>query len=228
MRVLEFVYMGDSVKIVQPKVEVVSVSAPVKKYWIGDDYDQGSLDSESVIGEASRASYQSEADSDRTDRLIKHFLRGNHTESPLEFAWAAVSITGISYAAHVHFLRHRVMSQSWLSQRYTEAPDKVGFVLPASVGAVTKQEMSDAYDAAERIFSEQRRMGVKKQDARYVLPQGVAMQGYMAGNARAWVELLRLRRDKKAMPETRKVANLIAKELAQFWPTIAATEGWTE
>lgn len=216
-------------QLLTPKVVVQAVAMPA--YWNTDlsRYAAGSVVeeySEELIGEASRASYQSDADSDRTERLIKHFLRQPVPESPLEFTWAMVSVTGISFAAHVHFARHRQLSQSWLSQRYTTG---VGFGIPPTMSDEAQlATLYRFYEQAQQAYDQLRLDGAKKQDARYVMPQGLAMQGYMAGNARAWVQTLRLRRSKKAMPETRKVADLIAKELGKAWPIIASVEGWNE
>jgi thymidylate synthase (FAD) len=165
-----------------------------------------------LIATAARASYQSYGNEKMTDEaLIRSFLK--ETESPLEFAWAMVSVT-CSYAAHVHFLRHRHMSQSWLSQRYTEG---LGFVEPATL---TAGELPAVYTCAEAEYGYLREDKARRQDARYVLPQGTAIQGWMAGNARAWINLLRLRTSKAAMPEVRHVAGLIQDELAQVWPLV--------
>lgn len=164
-----------------------------------------------LIATAARASYQSYENEKMTDAaLIQSFKK--ETESPLEFAWAMVSVT-CSYAAHVHFLRHRHMSQSWLSQRYTEG---LGFVEPAALVG----ELINPYADAERAYEVERLGKARKQDARYVLPQGTAIQGWMAGNARAWINLLKLRTSKAAMPEVRHVAGLIQDELAQVWPLL--------
>lgn len=170
-----------------------------------------------LIATAARASYQSYDSHKMTDEaLIRSFLKD--TESPLEFAWGMVSVT-CSYAAHVHFLRHRHMSQSWLSQRYTGG---LGFVLPLGLDAQAgdADEYSYAYSAGEDAYHEARGLGHKKQDARYVIPQGTAIQGWMSGNARAWLNLLKLRTSKAAMPEVRHIAKLIQAELHTAWPLV--------
>ena len=171
---------------------------------------------ESLIPTAARASYQSyegqDADSDA--RLIRHFVRND--ESPLEFSFAAFDVT-CSYATHVHFLRHRHLSQSWLSARYTE---QLGFVLPRDPAPERIAAAMTAYGLAEDAYADLRDIGAKKQDARYVMPQGAAVQGWIAGNARAWLHTLNLRASKKAMPETRLIALTMREELSKVWPTV--------
>ena len=172
---------------------------------------------ESLIPTAARASYQSYEgqDADSDTRLIRHFVRND--ESPLEFSFAAFDVT-CSYATHVHFLRHRHLSQSWLSARYTE---QLGFVLPpAMTDEYSCVVAQDAYRDAAECYESLRQWKEKKQDARYVMPQGAAVQGWIAGNARAWLHTLNLRASKKAMPETRLIALTMREELSKVWPTV--------
>ena len=166
-----------------------------------------------LIPLTSRACYASFDKQDEASdaRLLKHFV--NNDESPLEFAWAVMDIT-CSYATHVHLLRHRFFSFQWRSQRYD---DTMEFILP---DGLNHEDGAEAYSIAEFVYDECRKQGAKKQDARYVVPQGVAVQGFMAGTARAWLHFLRLRTSKKAMPETRKVAQQIQDELHKVWPEV--------
>lgn len=171
---------------------------------------------QNLIPHVARASYQSYAkQSEDTDAQLLAHLRKNE-ESPLEFAWAVLDIT-CSFAAHVHLLRHRFFSQSWRSQRYDET---MQFVLPAGLSEAHTEVFAGDYASTETEFLLLRQDGLKKQDARYLTPQGVAVQGFMAGNARAWVSFLKLRTSKKAMPETRLIAQLIEAELKQVWPEV--------
>lgn len=171
---------------------------------------------QSLIPHVARASYQSyDKQNEDTDAQLLAHLRKNE-ESPLEFAWAVLDIT-CSYAAHVHLIRHRHHSFSWRSQRYDET---MQFVLPAGLSEAHAEVLAWDYANTEAEFVFLRQDGAKKQDARYIIPQAVAVQGFMGGNARAWVSFLKLRTSKKAMPETRLIAQLIEAELKQVWPEV--------
>lgn len=177
---------------------------------------------EDVIAWTSRACYQSFEGSERVtdDRMLRHFARND--ESPLEFAWAIMDIK-CSYAAHVHLLRHRFFSFQWRSQRYNE---KMEFVVPDGLGDEVHDTFVSSYgEAASEYLLMRRDNFAKKQDARYLIPQGVVVQGFMAGNARAWLNFLDLRTSKKAMPETREIANQIADQLRPAWGTILEARG---
>jgi thymidylate synthase (FAD) len=168
-----------------------------------------------LIATAARASYQSYDNRKLTDeRLIQHFVAD--MESPLEFAWAMVSVT-CSYAAHVHFLRHRHGSFSFLSSRYTEG---LGVILPPDLAEDERAGFLASFAEQERLYLGMRERGVRRQDARYAMPQSTAVQGWLAGNARFWLHMLALRTAKKAMPEVRTVAGMIQAELSAVWPLL--------
>lgn len=179
---------------------------------------------QALIAYAGRASYQSWDDQKLTDdQLIAHFAK--HKESPLESAWAMVSVE-LSFAAHVHFLRHRHMSFSFLSERYTEALP--AYVPPGilerggkAAHAAAKVRIMTAYDTYNALRAKgDDGKAVLKQDARYVMPQAAGVQGFISGNARGWLNLLELRTSSKAMPEVRLVARLILEELRPHWPIV--------
>lgn len=62
--------------------------------------------------------------------------------------------------------------------------------------------------------------GFSHQDAAYYLPQGVLTSMVVTGNLRAWYEYLPKRLCKRAMPEHRKVAEMIHAELKKAMPEI--------
>lgn len=171
---------------------------------------------QNLIPLTSRACFQSFDKQDEASdaRLLRHFVAND--ESPLEFAWACVDIT-CSYASHVHLLRHRFFSFQWRSQRYDET---MQFILPPGATDAERDVLSGDFINSATEYGLLRAAGMKRQDARYLIPQGVAVQGFMAGSARAWLHFLRLRTSKKAMPETRLLAQAIQRELAVAWPDI--------
>lgn len=171
-----------------------------------------------LIPYTSRACYQSFDKQDEASdaRLLSHFVKND--ESPLEFAWAVMDIT-CSYATHVHLLRHRFFSFQWRSQRYDDTMD---FIMPDAVKGddVSLEYTFNHYSESSEFYYGLRANEFKKQDARYVVPQGVVVQGFMAGSARAWLHFLRLRTSKKVMPETRQLAEQVQAELHTVWPDV--------
>jgi thymidylate synthase (FAD) len=63
----------------------------------------------------------------------------------------------------------------------------------------------------ERLIKE----GVKKEDARFVLPEATTTELVVTGNFQAWIDFIKLRADKHAQWEIREVARTINNILAQ-------------
>lgn len=62
--------------------------------------------------------------------------------------------------------------------------------------------------------------GIKKEDARMVLPAGVATELYVVGNLQAWKDFVALRSGKEAQKEIRDVAISINNLLADNCPNL--------
>jgi len=56
------------------------------------------------------------------------------------------------------------------------------------------------------VLSLNRASGIKKEDARCILPAGTLTTMYVAGNFQAWIDFLKLRLNKHAQSEVRKIA----------------------
>ena len=57
-------------------------------------------------------------------------------------------------------------------------------------------------------------LGVKREDARFVLPEGTQTELIVTGNLQAWLDFVKLRADKHAQWEIRRVAKIINNHLA--------------
>lgn len=195
------------VEIIKPSVEVV-YATPL-----------------SLVLHAGRHSYQShdKATEQSDAQLLAHFLKND--ESPLEQSFLMFDVV-CSYAAHIHLARHRHLnvpppSVCFLSQRYTTG---LGMILPPGIAedSFAGQDMIEAFRRDVELYERLREAGIKKQDARYALPQAAAVRGTISGNLRAWNKVLDLRTSKKAMPETRSVAEMMREALQTVWPEVVA------
>ena len=150
---------------------------------------------------------------------IRRLIERGH-DSVLEFASAAFLIERISRACLAQLTRHRLSSFAVLSHRHVPAAPE--FVTPPSIAA--DPELKERFDeAASRCFSLYRELidrGVRKEDARYVLPQALATSLIMAANFRQWRRILRLRLDPSAQWEIRELCGLILDELLKIAPAV--------
>lgn len=131
----------------------------------------------------------------------------------LRFAQATFHISGISRICSHQFVRSKHLDFLQRSQRYCEETIPK-FVYP---GTRMDTRISSAYQSAYAAYEELIAAGVKKEDARFVLPEGTQTELIVTGNLQAWLDFIKLRADTHAQCEIRAVAkcinNILAKEL---------------
>jgi thymidylate synthase (FAD) len=79
-------------------------------------------------------------------------------------------------------------------------------------------KISGAYQSAMAKYQELIALGVKKEDARFVLPAGIQTELIVTGNLQAWLDFIKLRADKFAQQEIRTVAKEINNQLTEHCP----------
>lgn len=177
---------------------------------------------EKLIEEAGRTCYLS------LDRIaegseqgfIRNCIRRGH-HSILEHASASFRITGASRAFTHQLVRHRLASFSQQSQRYV---DEAGFnyVIPDAIRAdAGAAEAFRAFMArSEETYRFLRERGIKKEDARFVLPNASESQIVFSANFRELRAIFRLRLDRNAQWEIRRVCADMLKLLQAEAPAV--------
>lgn len=113
----------------------------------------------------------------------------------------------------MQLLRHAFLSFCQLSQRYSEQPPH--FIIPPSIAAcdiLRKDYQSDCYNSYLH-YIDYLRKGMKKEDARFVLPGSCITSLAVTMNLQAARDFLNLRLDKHAQWEIRTIAVIIGKML---------------
>lgn len=177
-----------------------------------------------LISEAYRICYASapKDNPEEENKFIKACIRNGHT-SPLEHAAATFLISGISRPCSQQIERHRIASYTQESQRYVSA-ESAKFLMPNSILNSDGFEMYvDFLEQSKRIYSCLVKNGVKKEDARFVLPQAVTTKMMMTINFRSLRNLLNLRLDVHAQWEVRRVAAMMVAELSNVSPELVDT-----
>jgi len=132
----------------------------------------------------------------------------------LRFAYATFHISGISRTCSHQFVRSKHLDFLQRSQRYCSEKD-TDFVYPPSVE--NNLDVETLYAHALGLYEELIKKGIKKEDARFVLPEATTTELVVTGNFQAWLDFIELRADKHAQWEIREVAktinNILAKEL---------------
>ena len=145
--------------------------------------------------------------------------RGHH--SILEHASASFRITGASRAFTHQLVRHRLASFSQQSQRYV---DETGFnyIIPADILADEEAAaiFRDFMARAEETYRALRERGIKKEDARFVLPNASESQIVFSANFRELRMIFNLRLDRGAQWEIRRVCGEMLKILQNEAPAV--------
>ena len=176
------------------KVELIAITQPV-----------GGGTSEGLLEHAGRVCYRSRGQG-QPGRFLQNRIREGH-ESIIEHASATFEIGGISRACSHQLVRHRLASYSQESQRYVDMSGPE-FVVPPGVAenpaarAVWDRFMADVAETYRQLRSH----GVRKEDARFILPNAAATRVVVSMNYRSLRHFFSVRCDPAAQWEIRALA----------------------
>jgi len=163
---------------------------------------------EAVIEKASRTCYQSTSRTgqDSKRNFIRRIIENGH-HSVLEHASATFRITGVSRSFTHQLVRHRLCAFSQRSQRYVNEKS-FDFVEPEPIREKTEaHRLFRGFMAeAKNVYCKLQELGIKNEDARFVLPNAVQSEIVISANFREFRHILSVRCDRHAQWEIRNVA----------------------
>jgi len=139
--------------------------------------------------------------------LLRSIIKKGH-ESVIEHANFTFLIKGISRVASHQLVRHRIASYTQQSLRYTKAAE---YELPESL----KDDFQSQFylNSLFSFYQSLIEKGIKKEDARYILPNAVTSDLVVTMNARELRHFFILRLDKRAQEEIRNIAQKMLEEV---------------
>jgi thymidylate synthase (FAD) len=190
---------------------------------------------EALVAFMARVSNPSNQDNPETaPKLIKYLAKNNHW-SPFEMVNICMEIETTRDIAR-QILRHRSFSFQEFSQRYAEAQRfelseaRMQDTTNRQNSIETKdKELADwwydkqkeALSYARMAYEEALAIGIAKEVARKVLPEGITMSRmYMNGTLRSWLHYVAIRCDKATQKEHREVADACKLEIVKAFPSI--------
>ncbi|MGL4387880.1 MAG: FAD-dependent thymidylate synthase [Brevinema sp.] len=192
-----------------------------------------SPDSEGSCEYGARICYDSNDKITETSRekFLPNLLKSGHT-SVFEHSSASFHIQEISRAASHQIVRHRHSSFSQRSQRYVNEQD-FNFVTPSRI-----TENPEAHELYKKVMNDINHyyhqlieLGIKKEDARFIMPNAAETELVMTANFREWLHVIDMRVSRGAQWEIRKLTTLIWKELYNHAPNIFGMtyfENWSK
>lgn len=138
--------------------------------------------------------------------FIKRVVKKGH-ESVIEHVSFTFRIEGVSRALTHQLVRHRIASYSQRSQRYVDEGE-FEYVMPPNVerNEEARKLFVDFMEKSKELYDRLRGMGIRKQDARFVLPNACESKIVVTMNARSLRNFFHLRMARGAQWEIRKLA----------------------
>ena len=181
-------------------------------------------DPEAHIGAQAAECYDSKTDRESCIKRAAHCVDSGHLAT-LRFAYATVHVSGISRVCSHQLVRVAHAGILQRSQRYVKE-SAVQYVDPPVLSQIDTNSAETwllIQRMAENLYLklvDTKQM--KKEDARYILPQGCTTSLRMTGNFQMWLDLLGNRTEKSAQWEVREVACEIKRLLAEHAPGVFA------
>lgn len=153
-------------------------------------------------------------DTEPKESVVKGCIKRKH-DSVTEHSVYVFNVTGVTRAFLAQITRHRHLSFTVESQRYTVQdsyviPDH----LPPEQKAYLESTIIRSFEGYKYLLS----MGMAKEDARLALPEATEVKMVVSGNYRAWMKFCELRLDKHAQWEIRSFAKEVDRLIHEVTP----------
>ena len=199
-------------------------------------------DAERMVAHIARVSNPANQENPDYEKLLRYCMEHGHW-SVFEMATACVEINTTRDIGR-QILRHRSFSFQEFSQRYaavdalpepelrearlqdTKNRQNSFEVGPGPLADRWEILQHEVYDACVDRYREALSVGIAKEQARAMLPEGLTpTRMYMSGTLRSWITYLQLRTDAATQKEHRLIAQQIADLLRPEIPTILKAAG---
>lgn len=182
---------------------------------------------ELVIANCATTCYDSKPkDIEASRKMIRSLAKAGH-EAMIEHAHATFKLSGVSRVLTHELIRHRLFSFAQRSQRFVKENEET-YVTPdvlidnnkananmRQAELIFKSAMNNAWTAYRDLL----KLGIKPEDARFVLPNACTTEIIVSGNFREYRNFLKLRLGPRAQWEIRKAANIILDKLYEIAPS---------
>jgi len=156
------------------------------------------------------------------DEKVKHLidlLKSLGHESVFEHVSFTFRIEGISRVCSHQLVRHRMASFTQQSQRYV--PLDPEFIIPESIDkSEFSEEVKKILDDSRKLYKKMVEKGIRKEDARFILPQAIETKIIVTMNGRELRHFISLRAEKDAQWEIRALAIEMLKQVYQVAPIL--------
>ena len=159
-------------------------------------------------------------------RIIKQVTGYGHV-SVIEHASFTFSIEGVSRAMTHQLVRHRIASFTQQSQRYVTYDTLEKYVTPPSIAnnAEAQKIFDETLEKISETYQKLLKLGIKKEDARFILPNAAKTNIIVTMNARELRHFFNLRCCARAQWEIRETATEMLKQAKKAAPALFENAG---
>lgn len=157
-------------------------------------------------------------DKDKKLALIKRVISSGHY-STIEHIQLTFAISNISRAATHQLVRHRHMSFSQKSQRYVKEAN-FDYIVPNAIknNPELLEKFEAHMDSVSKFYNELIEAGIKKEDARSILPNATASSIVCSLNLRELIHIANLRLCTRAQLEIRQAVKSMCELVVEKEP----------
>jgi len=203
--------------------------------------DQGLENLQELIAFCARVSNPSnQYNTETSEKLINYLIKNAHW-SPLEVVNICMEVETTRDIAR-QILRHRSFSFQEFSQRYANPTKDLSFVLREArlqdpknrqnsidieeetlfndnLKEQWKWHQQDVIESAQKAYNWAISVGIAKEQARAVLPEGLTMSRmYVNGTLRSWIHFIEVRSGNGTQKEHMEIARECAKVISEIFP----------
>jgi len=161
-------------------------------------------------------------------RIIRRVTGYGHA-SVIEHASFTFSIEGVSRAMTHQLVRHRIASFTQQSQRYVTYDTLEKYVTPPSItnNEEAKKIFDETLGKISEAYQNLLKLGIKKEDARFILPNAAKTNIIVTMNARELRHFFNLRCCTRSQWEIREAAREMLKQAKKTAPALFENAGPT-
>lgn len=165
-------------------------------------------------------------DVEKARQIIKRVAGYGHV-SIIEHASFTFSIEGVSRAMTHQLVRHRIASYTQQSQRYVTYDTLEKYVTPPNIGddREAKTLFEETLEKISETYQKLLKMGISKEDARFILPNAARTNIIVTMNARELRHFFNLRCCARAQWEIREAAIEMFRQAKKAAPALFENAG---
>jgi len=184
---------------------------------------------EELIGECAKICYSTKTIKEGGRDITKSLIHGKGHLAALRFAYATFLVEDISVACQNQVVRSKHLDFMVQSKRYVDhKKGEFKFIMPEDLPERAYSMLQHHWEDSLSMYQDLMNLGVKKEDARAVLPANTSTKMYITGNLQGFMSFFKLRLNSHAQKEIRKLAERMWDLMKVEYPQVFTDELYEE